>query len=292
MKGHIVTAIIGILTLIIGALLGYYVDIFKDEQKNQMKFLDVRVATNKAVLRKLTTKDNENVTLTWKNNEIEAVSKITVEIYNFSKQDFEKVPLFINFQNNDTNQIEVIDIQGESDSGIEGHIKKVGFPKLTISNSKKYGYEIDILNRANGYKPSYSISFLIKGSKLPKVEVSINKKGVKSREFTIYRLNDESIWDTVTPILVGLAIIGFYIVLLFYVIRFGKKRAIKRYRELVPFVSDKLKSSGMPEDKLEEKSIQLVQDIRLFHWNKLGKMDKKITDKPQMEELESELTRK
>lgn len=292
MRDHAITAIISILTLIIGALLGYYLDTFKDAKKNQLQYLDIRTVSNKDVLRKLSTKNNGEVNLTWGENVIDSVSKITIDVYNFSDKDFDNIPLYIDLSTNDNSKLEIIDIQGENESGIESHKIIKGYPKSHSQKSVRYGINLDIVNRSNTYDPSYRISFLIKGSNIPTVLAKVNKKGIKSQEFSRFKFDDKSLLEKYLPFI----IIGFFTIayawLLVFLIKHGRKKTLKRYRETIPYLTEKLSDINFSESSNDDIAKLFVHYFRVIRWEKLSKLDKLIfeTDRPKIEELDEELT--
>lgn len=293
MKDHAITAVIGFLTLIIGSLLGYYVDLFKDDRKNQVQYLDIRTESNKAILRKLSTKNNGEVNLTWNGNLIDSVSKITVDIYNFSNKDFEDVPVFIDLALESGKKVEIIDIQGEGESGVEDHQYIDGYPKNTSDNSSIYGVNIEIINRTTSYKPGYRLNFLIKGAEIPSISVSARKKGIKSQGFTSFKFDEKSFIEKYLPFIIIIIFTVAYISFFVWLLKHSKKRALRRYGELVPYISDHLDNLQNNSGDNAEVSKGIIQALREFRWGKLDRVDRLIFQrkKPAIEELEEELNR-
>jgi hypothetical protein len=224
MKNHAVTAVVGIFTLAIGLLLGYYLDLIKDEKKNKIQYLDIHTEARKDLLRKLATKNNGDVNLTWNGNAIDSVSKIFVVIHNYSDKDFEHVPVFIELLSKSGKKIEVIDVQGVGDYGIEGHGIIDGYPQNKSESNILYGIDIGIINRSVGYSASYTISFLIKGSEIPTISANVMKKGIKSQDLTRFQLVEESIAEKHYPYVIIIVIAILLISFCMYGVIYTKKK--------------------------------------------------------------------
>ncbi len=283
MKEYIGTIVIGIITLLIGAFIGYYVDIIKTQNQNKTRYIDVKIDNERGVLQAPDIVDD--VEIIWnKTDIIKAISSITVRLYNFTDKDFEKVPVYIELIPTDDQEIKIIasNTVGENDlpDSINA-LKNIGKP----SSEKiiKYGYEIDTLNRSDDLQYIFKATYLIKGNTLPNANVYIKKKGLKEQVFSIkHYQSDPTIKEVLLKALVVILLIGItvgYIYLLRWMLKIGQKRKIKLANEHALYIKSLIEDDNdnftvNTNLSTDEVAKQITYELRMIGWNKLSKTDK------------------
>ena len=296
MKDHIISAIIGLLTLVIGVLFGYYADIFKENRKNEIQYIDIESISSKNTLRKISTKDKGEIKLIWNGNEIDAISKIAVSLYNFSSKDFDNLPLHVSFHPNSSQNIQIVNIQGANESNIEDHKVRDGYPKTDSKGIVTYIFDLGVINRTNNFRPSYTIEFLITGNDLPEAIPSINKKGVKVRKLDYSRLYENDPFTIIVPLAASISLLLIYVGLVVFLIKLQKKIALRKYARYANVLSTYFldKNQVIKDEhigRVDQISIDIVHELRSSAWNSLSWIDRLFKRRPpEKKELEEELS--
>ncbi len=297
MKDHVITGIIGILTLIIGVLLGYYTDILKEIKKNEIQYIDIEDNSSINTLRKISTKDKGEIKLIWNGVEINAISKISISIHNYTNKDFDKLSLTIALQPDGNDQVEIVDVKGTNENSLEDHTIRNGYPRTDSRGIVTYLIDLGVINRSNSYIPNYNLDFYIKGNNLPKVATSINEKGVKVREFKYSHLYENDYTGKIAPFVTIISITFFYAMLVIFASKYIKKKQLKNYAIYTNELSAYLRNSNNAikdelADKIDEISLDIVHQLRISAWKNLSAVDKLLNrKKPEKKDLIEELTK-
>ncbi len=128
--------------------------------------------------------------------------------------------------------MEIIGVFGTSEADVQDHVEKDGYPKKVRGHFIKYAFDIGIVNRVNSYKPSYSLSFIVKGAIAPTVDARINEASLKSQKFTRFKLNDKTTIEKYGPIAFLIVFIPLYISFLIVYLRQSNEKQLRQYGEL------------------------------------------------------------
>ena len=171
-----------------------------------------------------------------------SISRVQVDIFNFSDKDFKKIPIYVSVKTKNKTPLNIILSYEESYKNIPSSVKKITDKKLLPKNdSSVYGYEIKSLKRTSSYETGLKIVYLIDGKiEDPIIEVFTTLEGVNMVPFN-YTHSSATVRNTIlaTLVLIGLIII-LAIIIIFLVVpllnRFtyplDKKPRLKYSREL------------------------------------------------------------
>ena len=186
-KGILVQITVNIVILILGALLGFYVQGIRsdaeDERANKIRDLEYRVSKQPAII--LPSVRGKKLEVLLDKKPVESISQITVRIYNNSDRDFEGVPIYITLKPTTGTNLQIV---GESAVG-PNEFPDAATPMANLSptsdsTEKRFGYLVGTLNRSNYVEPQFSVTYVILGKDFPSVDIQTNKKGVNLRDFS------------------------------------------------------------------------------------------------------------
>jgi len=207
------------------------------------------------------------------------ISRVQVDIFNFSDKDFKKIPIYVSLKTKDKKPLNVILSYEESYKNIPSSVEKITDKKLLPKNdSSIYGYEIKLLKRTSGYATGLKVVYLIDGKiEDPIIEVFTTQEGVVMVPFD-YTHSSATVRNNIlaTLLLIGLIII-LTIIIIFFVVPLlnrltyplDKKPRLKYSKEL----SELLKQNSIMQSfSLSEiQSTQVVNEIlylqRKNRWN-------------------------
>jgi hypothetical protein len=184
MKEETKKLLTNIFLLIVGALIGFGVQILRDTSDKKRRFLDVKVSFSDGIFSRPDIQ-NRNLEILLDNKPIKNLASVDITIYNFSDRDYDNVPVYIDFEANDPNeQIEIIKTDVAGAHGIREQIESL---QRHPSGSKRLiqeGYQVKTLNRPQDDDPVFQARYLFLGDKTPKVSVYTVKTGLEPRLFS------------------------------------------------------------------------------------------------------------
>lgn len=275
------TFLIGVITLLIGAFVGMYFDSLKKRYSDKLEYLDLKVRSVDNYLKTPSIAKNE-LDIIWKNEEVENISSLTIELFNFSKEDFEKVPVTIELLPKKNEDIKVIAYR------VEGEEKRVDLIDDISSSIKQkrisYSFTVNFLNRTDSDSPSVTATFLLAGKLAPLTKVLLNKKGVKIRKYDSSNNNILSLFEYVAIFLIAVILLGTF----FY--RKQAKREINSYRYVAEAIEHKLisESSIVNEDSPVVGTLcirDIMHEIRLYRWRRMDWFDRQLKPIPKRDDL-------
>jgi len=174
------TILISVITLLIGAFIGLYFDSLKARYKDKIEYFDLRIRSVDNYLKTPSIAQDE-LDIIWKDQKINNISSITIELYNFSNLDFEDVPIIIELFPRKREDIKVIAHHVVGEETREDLINNI--TSTLESNKLIYEFSANLFNRTKKDSPNVIATFLIAGEMAPKPNIFINKKGVKTRRY-------------------------------------------------------------------------------------------------------------
>lgn len=210
-----------IFTAIAGGLITILVTNITEQDQNRTRFLDYSVESktifesdSKVPKDKIKVIVNDDI-----KNPVQEVGQIDFAVYNLSDKDFDKVQIFIEFkQKGKGKPLRIIsqEIPTEYKDST-----KLSASQLPSNSTRKYSYNIDILNRSSfeesskpdhessefasafgtPVKPVFKATYTIVGERVSNIEIipSVKLKGVKLREISYdsvreYEVTSEANW--------------------------------------------------------------------------------------------------
>lgn len=292
MKDYIAPIITNLIVLTCGAFLGMYIEDHRAVKREAIQYIDVETEPRTGVLSKILTL-SKSVEIISNGKSVNSISAVCARLYNFSSKDFEKVPVYITLTPDDQSSLNVITQHVIGETGLTDTILELKDLKRPInSKAAKFGYEIKTLNRSEGIKPVFEATYFLEGDVHPKVNVRIEKAGVKDREFSYSNFYKISPLEQIIPIIAAVVFITLYLGFLVWVAKYGRKKALEKYKLLAKSLKDELTN---PENKLGISNLdavpsaakKIVQMVRKDRWNRNDKIYRLIFRKlePKLEDL-------
>jgi len=275
------TFLIGVITLLIGAFIGMYLDSLKKRYDDKLEYFDLKVRSVDNYLNTPSIAKNE-LDIIWKNEKVENISSLTIELFNFSNEDFEKVPVTIELSPDKNEDIKVIAHR------IEGEDKRVDLIDDISSSIKSkrisYSFTVNFLNRTDSDSPSVTVTFLLAGKLAPLPKVLLNKKGVKIRK---YDSSNNDILSSFEYFAIFVIVVILFVAILY---RKQAKREINSYRYVAEAIEHKLisESSIMNENSPVVGSLcirDIMHEIRLYRWRRMDWFDRQLKPMPKRDDL-------
>ena len=179
----------GILSLIFGALIGYFVTSYKEKADNKMRFMDYKSDITSSLIRMPDSNLENEIKVYFKDRAIENLTSVDIALSNLSDRDYEDVPVNISLSLPQNDSLEIIRSNFEDVNKLQNGIEYKG-EIVSKKNSKIFQFVVKTANRAIT-EPSYAsfnspllkVSFLVIGNTEPKIDIRISKKGLSAREY-------------------------------------------------------------------------------------------------------------
>jgi len=273
--------LIGIITLLIGTFIGLYFDSLKTRYNDNVEYFDLRVSSIDNYLTTPSIAKNE-LDIIWKDEEVENISSLTLEFFNFSRDDFENVPIVIELHPKKAEEIKVIAHRIIGEDSREDIVKEV------VSNTEEdkisYSFTAQLFNRTDTDSPNLVITLLSSGKVAPVPKVFLNKKGVKIRKFDSTNSYFLSVFEFLAIFFV--AIFG----IAYLLNRQQSRKEINTFRRAAEAVEHRIVSESISDksDAPVAGSLtvrDIIHEIRMQRWDRLEWFDRKLKRKPKREDL-------
>ena len=274
-----------IMLLVIGGFITYVFQLFYDNYKTEMQAIDYKITIDKNFI-SAPNIPKHKIKIFVDNKEQQSITKIQIEIFNFSKKDFEKVPLYISLIPKNNEKITIIGSYEVGFKNIPSSINRIIDKSLLPQKPYTYGYFINILKRTEKYEPALKIVFLLKGKVEPNIKVFTSMKDLKAIPFD-YTHSPKSTTQSIYIILLLLAMIIIFILLMLFIVfplisRFtyplDKKPRIKFANELVDELLniEQIQNCNLTRENLYDIITTALYEQRKRKWNNKNKISKWI----------------
>jgi hypothetical protein len=274
-----------IILLVIGGFVTYVFQLAYDNYQTEIKTIDYKTTIDKNFI-SAPNIPKHKIKIFIDNKEQQSITKIQIEIFNFSKKDFEEVPLYISLKPKNKEKLIVIGNYEEGFENIPFSVNKITDKNLLPQTSNTYGYLINILKRTEKYEPAVKFVFLLKGKVEPNIKVFTSMKNLKAIPFD-YTHSPKSTTQSIYIIILLLAmIIGIILLMLFIVSplisRFtyplDKKPRIKFANELTDELLSikQFQKCNFTRENLYDIIALALYKQRKKKWNKKNKISKWI----------------
>jgi hypothetical protein len=264
---------ISLVVLVVGTLVGVYIEKYNAEENGKIRFLDYKI--NKSNLLNTPVIQGRTLEVLLDKSPIKKISHLEVILYNFSDQDYEKIPVYLELSPNDGEKYSLVAAEAVGAGGIPETIETITVSESKNSDTYRAAYEIKTVNR-NADRETYvlSITFLITGD-IPNVNIRIDKKGVKSREYSYLNYINQD--QTLNSILALLLIIGLivgaivsYVLVIYVAGKFLKGAQQKQQEKFRSWLIGRLASEEIvkelhkdnSEEELANTFIKLIDEHR------------------------------
>jgi len=280
-SSHKQAFLIGIITLLVGTFIGLYLDSLKTRYNDNVEYFDLKVSSIDNYLKTPSIAKNE-LEIIWKNEAVENISSLTLEFFNFSKDDFENIPIVIELHPQQNENIKVIAHRIIGEDGREDIVKDV--VSSTDDESISYSFTAQLFNRTDTDSPNLVVTLLSSGKLAPVPKVFLNKKGVKIREYESFNSYFLSVFEFVAILFVSILGIGYILN------RQQTKKEINTYRFAAEAVEHRIVSESIANKNNAPVAGSLtvrdiIHEIRVYRWKRLDWIDRKLKRKPKREDL-------
>jgi hypothetical protein len=265
MRDFMAKLVPSILTLIIGTFIGTYVKTWQDAKSGQMRHLDIKVQSTPLITP--LSIEGQKLEVLLNGNSIKTLSQVTVEIFNRTDQDYEKIPVYIDLMPTEpTSALRLIRKDVVGNDNLPESITEIQNVNASSSpGGLRKGFTIETANRSGG-NPIFKANFLIDGQPMPRPIVTVQKKGVDGKYFYSAYFPVEKKWwqsDTASIIIV----LSFYAILLIVlprlINRIGAKKTEERKNKLKTYVIEKIKNK-IEESNQKSDPEFIVHNILFF----------------------------
>lgn len=292
----------GIVLLIIGGAITFYVTSNKERKDNKTRFLDYSFDINNKLLSVPEKEVSKDIKIFYRDSLINNLTSVDILLFNFSDRDYENVTVNVELRSSRSKDtLNIIQSNSEDMNKLPGQVVFVG-EVPTFENKKILQYNIKTVNRSSSQTvnkatnnnssrnlessvPVVKLSYLMTGSMLLQVKVSVDKKGLLLRKYDFE--NYEQLWISRTKFYILMSAISFlYLLFLTEVIKvisghfrknaiakklFEEKRIIsetlsKEYPELnnLPDIVEKIYEVQKKEEEAKGGWLKKLFGIRIF----------------------------
>lgn len=272
----------GIVTLLLGTFIGIYVNSKKEVEDNKKRFLDYSLSIYPYLVKSPEEDLTSDVKVFYKEKSINNLTLVEVSLYNLSDKDFEDIPLYVTLFPALGDSLEIVRSNFTSYKNMPDIVESKEIS--TTDLSKKFEYKIKTANRSassNIYTeenlPIIKASYLIIGAKNPKVELTLNKKGLDIRpwDYLNYSASSPSMVWVILFVLLAFVLLFFVFIFTIKIINFFSRN--KAERDLIKrkqFILTNL----LDDEIIKEQKWNIVDKIfKLnikYSWDKASKLER------------------
>lgn len=189
MKKIFAQILASVVILVIGTLVGGFVEKHRTEAQGKIRFLDVAISKGKSILSRPTI-PGKNIEIMLEGKPIGNLSEVTLGIYNFTDRDYSEVLVYIELIPQGGTTLDVVGQQAVGENNLPEAVEPISnVSPSNIKGASRYGYKIRNVNRTGELigGASFQVRFLLLGDEVPEVKVAIDKVGLKLQEFSYQR---------------------------------------------------------------------------------------------------------
>ena len=257
MKKLLVQLGISLAVLVAGAFVGVIVEQKRGKEETKIRYLDYDISYRRQVIDRPTIAGRKlEVFLDGK--PIEHLSQVWVSIYNYSDQNYEKVPVFIELSPKTDDPLQIIAEDWVGPGGAPELVEHADVVhKPSVPGGSRYGYSLHVANKSAPFSdPVFRVSYLLLGKTEPKVDVAIRKPGLQEREldYGLVIIEQRSWLEEINPLASVLGMLTLYAVVMFVTFRIVRKKQAKQDEKLQAALIESLSQGevqGVPIGQLE-----------------------------------------
>jgi len=253
----------------------------RNAEENKLRYLDYTVRTQDKLINppRIPARKLE---LLLDGKPLESISKVVVEIYNFSDRDYDDVPVYLELKSDDGN-LDVISQEVTGRGGVPESVTEIPLNKPSeTTGALGYCYKINPVNRSSAdslwyAEPAFRTGFLVRGGTAPKVDVKTSKKGVELRPLQYASPRGIFGGDWVLGTLWLLLVASPALLFLF---AWTARRQLSKFDEklrsdLTTFLSQAdLMRELQPDVKSPVVAELLIKFLRAFRWENTGRIER------------------
>lgn len=184
MKKWVQDLLKSIIILIIGALLGYYLNNLQLKKSQKFQYFDYETSVNHDIIRLNNSSLRKNIRVYYEDSLIDNLTSVEINIYNLTDIDYDNVDLNIIFKST-----QIANHYFQDRYELKGGIEFLSVDTLQ-NKDISYKYNIKIANRSPfelkytaDNKPVLKATYLLIGIVEPDIKISITKKGLDIRKY-------------------------------------------------------------------------------------------------------------
>ena len=275
-----------ILLLIIGALIGYAIELYKSSEQGRIRYIDKEVGISKSVLN-LPTLPAQKIEVFLNDAKVEHITEVRVILSNFEDKDFSDIPVFVTIVPKEGQYADVIAKDayvGPSQS--RDRVSELTNVKSPLKiESTKFGFKIHTLNRTYGYEDKAYLLFYLLGKVDPTIVVDVNKAGVELRPYSYeryldYRPVSSYVLMVVVISFVVLSTIGYFYFFYWYTFKYKKRKLVEKRASDIRFLNELIRAE-FPDLVDTELGGRFLYELEKKEYVDLSKIDKLITNEPK-----------
>lgn len=273
-----------IILLIIGGVITYFGQLIFNNYQTEVKNIDYKITIDKNFI-STPNIPKDNIKILVDGKEQKEITKIQVEIFNFSNKDFDKVPIFIILKLDNGKNLNIIKTYEEGFKNIPSSVSKILDKKLLPRNTPNvFEYDVKPLKRTENFEAGLKVIYLIQGKLEPKIDVFTSLNDVKVIPFD-YTHSPKSMKQNILAISIILAMLIVLFLIIVFIIgpilsRFtyplDKKPRIEYAKELSNELSKIEELSNLNKDDSYKIIKKILYMQRKEKWNKKSKISKWI----------------
>ena len=276
----------GILLLIIGALIGYAIELYKSSEQGRIRYIDEEVIISKSVLN-LPTLPAQKIEVFLNDAKVEHITEVRVVLSNFEDKDFSDIPVFVSIVPKEGQYVDVIAKDayvGPTES--RDRVSELTNVKAPLKiESKKFGFKIHTLNRTYGYEDKAYFLFYLLGKVDPKIVVGVNKTGVELRPYSYKHYTDIRPVSSYVPMVAAIFFVVFFTAGYFYffywfIFKYKKRKRIEMRASDIKFLNELIQAK-YPDFSDRELGGRLLYELEKKEYMDLSKIDKLVTNEPK-----------
>jgi len=275
-----------IVLLLIGGIIAYVGQLVFNNYQTETKAIDYKVTIDKNFISTPNIPEHK-IKILIDDKEQKEITKVQVDIFNFSNKDFNKVPVFIILKSNNKEKINIVGTYEEGFKSIPSSVTKILDKKLLPKNNQNaYGYNITTLKRTENYESGLKVVYLLQGKVKPEIEIFTSLNGVTIIPFD-YTHSPKSMTQNILAITILIGTLIILLLIMFFALfpfisRFthplDRKPRIKYADELTEELAkiSLLNPLALPKDKLSEIIKEILYQQKKKKWDEKSKVLKWI----------------
>jgi len=280
------TFLYSLMRLIIGALIGYAIELYKSSEQERIRYVDEEVFISKSVL-DLPALPGQKIDVCLNDAKIEHITGIKVSLSNFEDKDFSDLPVLVTIIPPEGRQIDLIAKDayvGHSKSRDRvSEIKNVKAP--LIDGAKKFGFKIHTLNRTRSFDDKAVLLFFLLGRIDPETVVGIDKAGLELRPYSYEHYTERRPVSSYAPVIISVLVlvvlsVCYFYFFFWYLFKYKKRKYVEKRASDINLLND-LVQAKFPDYTDRELGGRLLYELDRKKYTELSKIDKLLSIEPK-----------